>query len=759
MADSPVFIDLETRSACELRDTGGHVYAKHPTTRLLTAAWRVDGQYHVWLPGQDEVPEAQKKLHLDGVTVHTGPQVPPPSALPRDRLWVGHNCWGFDEHVWRALGYPEPKKWWDTQALAAACGLPQGLQQIGKRLWGEGKYAEGSRAMKAASKCKGLADCDAQNVPLGTTVLVARYNVQDVRLTGDLWDVLDAQLHLTPFERRVQAVHRAINNRGCRIDTGLLSALYTLSNAAVDDAVARISDLTGGLFSSIGDLRKRTAILAWVKDKGYDLGESLRKEIVNRWVEAAEGGEIEPDEDDPDADGVVGRATNLTLICEVLTLRQAAMRITNAKLESAGQRVDSLGVIRGLFAYWAAGPGRWAGRGVQVQNLPRPKEGVPTWHLVSLFCKTGKLDPAAVKKLLAADTKRANAVRRATHDSLVASGILGRDAKFTPLKQPTLDDAASGLIRSLFIPHAGCVRAGRVAPGILAADFSSIEAVVLAWLAGEQWLMDAFWQRKDPYIEFCRRVTGETITKKDPRRQLWKVVLLGAGYQLGGLKMTAYAAAQGLNLHDYGVTGEGVIDAYRDANPAIAGVVAGEFEGRKWRRGGFWNDLNDAALACVLDGKTVQVGRVTYYRESGHMYCVLPSKREIVYRNARVVRKLMRWGKWVDTVQYDSPRFRTIDLYGGIECENVVQGTASDFLRVALVNLEDAGFEPVMHVHDEPIAQGYESDEHEFMRNVTLLPEWAPDFPLTAEGGWAPRYAKSAPPGRKELVYRNGERL
>lgn len=752
----PVFIDLETRSACELRDTGGHVYAKHPTTRLLTAAWRVDGADHVWMPGVTRLPDDLRALHLSGLTVHLGPDVPDETALPRDRTWVGHNCWGFDEHVWRALGYPEPKRWWDSMCLAAACGLPQGLNQIGKRLWAEGKYAEGSAALKKASKCRGLSDCEAADVPVGTTVLVARYNVQDVRLTADLFDTLDGQLHMTPFERRLQWVHRLINNRGCRIDTGLLSALYALSNAAVDDAVARIADLTGGLFSSVDDLRKRTKVLAWVKDRGYDLGDSLRKEIVNRWVEDHEDeGETE---DDPDAPGVVGAATNLSLICEVLTLRQAAMRITNAKLEAAGQRVDPYGVVRGLFAYWAAGPGRWAGRGVQVQNLPRPKEGVPVWHLVSLFCKKGKLLPKAVKRLLAADAKRVNAERRKTHESLVASGVVPRTAKAPLVKVPTLDDAASGLIRCLFVPHAGSHPLPFAAPGLLAADFAAIEARVLAWLAGEQWLMDAFWEKKDPYIEFCRRVTGETIGKKDPRRQLWKVVLLGAGYQLGGPKMTVYAAAQGLNLHDYGVTGEGVIEAYRNANPHIAGWVAGEIDGRNWRRGGFWNDLNDATLACVTDGKTVQVGRITYYRESGHMYCVLPSKREIVYRNARVVEEL-RWGKMRPTVVYESPRWKTVKLYGGIDAENVVQGTASDFLRHSLTNLEDEGFDPVMHVHDEPIAQGYKCDEDRFMRAVTRRPDWADGFPLDAEGGWAPRYAKSPPPGSKELVYRNGEKL
>lgn len=635
-----VTIDLETRSACDLRQHGGHLYADHPTTRLLTVAWHADDEYHVWLPGVDRVPQALLDLHLSGYTVHLGPDFPP---IPVDRPWVGHNSFGFDEVVWRRLAPDvlQPPKWIDSMCLALAAGLPAGLQHIGQRLWGEGKYKEGSNELKKASRAKGVSDCDAENVPVGSTVLVARYNVQDVKLTVDLMDELAASLIVPDSELEVLAAHREINNRGVKIDARLVSALYRLSNEAVEDCVTRIAELTDGFFPDADSLRKRTRVLEWVKSMGVDFGESLRREVVNQFVEEA-GRELEArDElsaDDDDGGDPIGNAANLALVVEVLQLRQSAMRITGAKLEAAGNRVDHAGIARALFAYWAAHTGRWAGRGIQVQNLPRAKDGVPVWPLVREYLRRGDLPIDVVRAYLTADQRRKR------------------------LKRPvTPDDAASALIRSLFVPHDGdeC---------LLTADLAAIEARVLNWLAGSQWMVDIFAAGGDPYIEFCRKVTGETIKKKDPRRQVWKVILLGAGYQLGEDKLAVYAAAQGVDLTVAGLTPRTAIDAYRDAHPEIAGTVQGVFDGgRKWRKGGLWNDYNSAAITAVQTGTPVEAGRCLFFAKAGHLYVRLPSGRHLCYRNARL-KPVVKWGKERLQVVYASPRWRDTALYGGKLC-------------------------------------------------------------------------------------------
>ena len=1040
-----VVIDLETRSACDLRAHGGHLYAEHPTTRLLTVAWSVDGEDHVWLPGVRTIDEGMRKTHLPDVVVHLGGDFP---CIPTDRPWVGHNAFGFDELVWRRLAPAshQPPRWIDSACLALAAGLPGGLQHVAERLWGEGKYAEGSQAMKRASRATSIDDCEASDVPVGVAVLVARYNVQDVRLTRDLMSHLNDTLHLPGTELHVLEAHRRVNNRGVRVDAGLVSALYRLSNEAVDDAVAEIRELTGGELATLDALRSRPKVIAWLERQGATDGltireggkrkVSLRREVVNQMLAmyAVADNEAPVGRDDQDAgdDETDSALPDLTLACRVLQLRQAAMRITAGKLVAAGNRVDHDGVARALFAYWGAhcvsgdtevltrdgwvpieqwdggdiaqwersgdvrflpaeanafqtdeptvvlagpyasgrftlghtvptlntvgkhvdrkagemakvglaqlpvsgvlrgsgtitpeqmrvlvavqadghwvtdtrrgrglqftfrkqrkihrikelltaagvpyrvqefpscpgqfrvsvrwkdcppwlcperkrfgvwlldsmeearsafvdevrhwdghdaGPGanvtyysteevnrdwvktlchltgraarqgsrlgvcvrntdttqsrpgywtpappletvycpttrtgywlyrhngligvtgntgRWAGRGIQVQNLPRAKEGVPVWPLVREYQRAGTLSLPQVRKYLEAEQRR-RGLRRAA----------------------TVDDAASALIRSLFVPHAGdeC---------LLTADLAAIEARVLNWLAGSQWMVDIFAAGGDPYVAFCHRVTGETIKKKDPRRQVWKVILLGAGYQLGADKLAVYAAAQGVDLSVAGLTPQMAIDAYRDAHPEIAGTVAGTFDdGRKWRTGGFWNELNAAAVAVVSgEAAEVRVGYLRFYKAHGHMYVVLPSGRELCYRNARIT-QVNKWGKDRPQVVYASPRWRNTALYGGKLAENVTQAVASDFIREALVAMEAARIRVVLHVHDEIVASGCRSQLPEFMHLITRVPTWAPGFPLEAEGGWVPRYAKSPPKGKTwtEQVWRNGARV
>ncbi len=157
---------------------------------------------------------------------------------------------------------------------------------------------------------------------------------------------------------------------------------------------------------------------------------------------------------------------------------------------------------------------------------------------------------------------------------------------------------------------------------------------------------------------------------------------------------------------------------------------------------------------------------MAFEKRNGHLYCHLPSGRALVYRNARiadVVPSYMKDApesekKTVRSVVYQSPRFALNSLYGGKLAENVVQAVARDFMANALVNCEQTeGIRPCLHVHDEGVGSlRSESLFEAFMRAMTTPPAWALDFPLDAEGSCLPRYAKSPPPGVKEVVWRNG---
>lgn len=730
----PVFIDLETRSECDLKVEGGWRYAVAPSTRLLTVAWSVDGEYHCWFPGLDRIPADMQQAQLPGVTVHLKSSGYPPPALiaVMDRPWVAHNAWTFDRTVWNARVSVGPKQWLDTYPLALAAGLPGGLNAIGHMLWGEGKYAAGSQELKKASRC--TADvCEPENVDVGPQLLVARYNVQDVKLLVDLWPVLMREVRLPESEQRILAAHDACNSRGVRVDRPLLTELIALTAKASADAVSKIAALTGGELSSPKDLRSRKTMFSWLTKMGVNVGSSLRKDIIARFIDEhkseadSERAEETTDQDD-------GRVpTNLFTVINVLQLRSSALRITEGKLNAATQVVDADDRVRGWAVYWGAHTGRWTARRIQPHNLPRPKDGVDTWAVRRLFQDTQSLDYSAVKATL-------------------ATGPL--------FKHLTVDDVSSAMIRSIFIPSEGKV--------LGAADLSNIEARRLAWLARERWLMTAFREFGDPYIAMAERIFGPKekwpplapTPKKHPYRQVGKVVELGSGYQLGIAQFALYAAANGLDLEAVGTTPKDCIIAYRRAHPAIAGSEVGEYNGTPYFRGGYWDQVNDAALVAVGEGRSVSVGDAEFRRERGCLIIVLPSGRRLVYRNATVEMRDF-FGKPRPAVYYVSARFGRTALYGGKITENIVQADSRDGQAHGFTNCEAAGLPVVLHCHDELVAEMEDTEERfdTFMRCITTPPSWWPDFPLDAEGSTMSCYSKSPEPPKKDILYRNGAKV
>ncbi len=736
----PLLIDLETRSACDLKEHGGFVYAADPSTRLLTVSWSEDGgdTIHIWTPGCDTVPP--DAAATPDVIWHPGAACPLHGLT--DRPWVAHNAWTFDRIVWAAdKTLPQPVKWIDTYPLALAAGLPGSLDQIGVRLWGEGKMKEGSSALKRHTKAADADDADPRNVPPGITWLIGRYNVQDVRLLGRLMAEVEESLAWTSDEMQVLNAHDMVNSRGVRLDVGLINAIKALSQESVRHAVAEIAALTSGALPDLASLRQRNRVMDWLERHGIrfvgDGGKkTLRREIISQWLDTiddTEDADGQPLSDGGDPDGGASLridTKSIKLCARVLKLRNAAMRITEGKLDAALARMSPDGRLRGLFAYHGSHTGRWAGRGIQVQNLTRPKKGVPVWDLLRTYDATGRLEYPAVQWM-----------------NQMGAWEAGKD---TPL--PMVDDASAGLLRGIFLPDKGdeC---------ILAADLSNIESRVLGWLAGEETMMAAFVRGECPYSLMASKLYGRPVKdKKDPIRQVGKVIVLGCGYGLGETKFALYGASSGIDFEEQGITPFECVDAFRTSFPAIAGRVMGEFEGRKWRRGGFWNDLNDVSLEAVRNpGREFALGRLTFEMRRGHLYVILPSGRSLCYRQAREVEAVTWWGKTAASVEYQSPRFRATRLYGGKWAENIVQAVSRDFLAASLVTLRDTA---VLHVHDEIVCSGNASDLPRFMKAFTTPPSWALGLPLDAEGGIMPRYAKTPPSDwPKEQLWRNGEKV
>lgn len=374
-------------------------------------------------------------------------------------------------------------------------------------------------------------------------------------------------------------------------------------------------------------------------------------------------------------------------IAEALTLRAEAGKSSIAKIESMLEAVCSDGRIRGLLLYHGAATGRWAGRLVQPQNFPR-----------------GDVEDIE------------------TYIPLVYS----KDYDGIDALQPVLS-VISSLLRSLLIAEDG--------HNLIAADFAAIEARVLAWLAGEELLLETFRTGGDVYKVMASRIYGvppSDISK--PQRQVGKMAILGLGYGMGAAKFgDSCRTMAGIDLDE--AQAKEVVQLYRNTNRNIQK---------------FWYDLNQAAIDAVKEPGTVErVGQIAYTSRGGYLWCVLPSKRPLAYARPKIVERETPWGSTNEAVSFEgmdsfTKKWSRHDLYGGLLAENVVQAVARDLMADAMLRLEAHGYKIIMSVHDELVAEvpeGFGSVD-EFENLMSQTPTWAEGCPVEAEGYIAKRYKK-----------------
>lgn len=411
------------------------------------------------------------------------------------------------------------------------------------------------------------------------------------------------------------------------------------------------------------------------------------------------------------------------VVLQVLRLRSAATRITAGKLSNAlaSVTVDDKR-LRDMGVYYGAHTGRFTGRKVQIQNLPRG---------VDEFSSEGYLYRGE------ATWERLEKYRGIAEEIRQQAG--------TKNPEVPIDAAISSLIRPCFTAGEGNV--------LLVSDYNAIELRGVAKLAGEQGLLDALRNGEDIYRSMASRLYGvppEDIT--DLQRWVGKQIILGCGYQMSAAKFDLMVSNFGVSLEAAGVTAEQCIEAFRSVYPAIAGVVAGEYNGRPYWRGGVWHQFGNAVLACVADGTAGNLSGCAVSRDGRNLVIALPSGRPIIYRNARIELLRARMaGKPVGdpkpTVVYDHPRGYVSVLFGGKIVENVVQGMCRDLLVCALIQCERAGLCPVFHVHDEIVCEVDKEAAGTGLRTLTeimseKLPWWATGFPVAVKGYITERYVK-----------------
>lgn len=362
-------------------------------------------------------------------------------------------------------------------------------------------------------------------------------------------------------------------------------------------------------------------------------------------------------------------------VLEMLKLRLLMAKTSVKKYEAIQRSVCSDGRVHGLLQFYGANrTGRWADRLVQTQNLVRNE--LPDLNQARALVRAGNYD--AVSML---------------YDSV--------------------PDVLAQLIRTAFVPKPGC--------RLIVADFSAIEARVIAWLSGEQWRLDVFQNGGDIYCASASQMFHVPVEKHGINghlRQKGKLSELALGF--GG----SVGALTAMGALDMGLTEDELptlVKQWRDANPHITKL---------------WWDADAAAMTAFKEGTTERVGPIAFQRQSGMLFITLPSGRRLCYVKPRLVDN--KFGR--KSLSYEgigeSKKWMRIETYGPKLVENIVQATARDLLALAMLRLRNAGFEIVMHIHDEavlevPIGQ---SSVEEVCQLMAVAPDWADALPLRADG-------------------------
>ena len=362
-------------------------------------------------------------------------------------------------------------------------------------------------------------------------------------------------------------------------------------------------------------------------------------------------------------------------VAELLNLRLELSKTSVKKYEAMARCLCKDGRVHGLLQFYGASrTGRWAGRLVQAQNLPQ--NHLPDLNLAREMVKAG-------------------------------------DEQLIEILFSSVPNTLSELIRTAFIPKDGC--------RFIVADFSAIEARVLAWLANEEWVLDEFRGKGKIYEATASRmfhIPQETIVKGNPNyeyRQKGKQATLSCGYGggVGALK------AMGAKMPEAEM--QPLVDAWRSANPNIVA---------------FWGALDRAARMVIRKKTSARVGKVTLYWQDDKMFMRLPSGRNLCYQSPHFA--MNRFGS--DAIGYYAPsasgQMVEQETFGGKLAENATQAIARDILANALMTLEAHGYPVVFHIHDEAVIEmpTGEGSLEEACRLMAIAPDWAEGLPLRADG-------------------------
>jgi DNA polymerase bacteriophage-type len=689
MAQRKLWLDFETRSKINIKDTGTDRYVRDLSTEVLMLAWAIDnGEVHIWLPILGEPMPQELHEALVDKTV-------------QKFAWNYRFERGIFEHQ---LGYvTERGEWFDPSVLAGYMALPIGLDRASKAMHlneeeKKIKTVGDDRLTKVFSQPSKRKKSELKKNPTLSEFYYRDWNTDpekwqefidycknDVRAERAVWDAeVNLGCPMPESEIKVWLLDQRMNDTGVFIDLQYVNAAAKYAMDEVNLIIGQMKELTG-----LENPNSTTHQLKpWLKARGYPF-DSCAKEYIDEAVTNAGHFKLTP------------------LALQVLKLKQKLGGSAYTKLEKILDMVSQDGWLRNQFLYHGAHTGRWSGRGVQLQNLFKPDPRVSdVLDEVTQAIKTGTLDIPAI---VAAENAKREAWNAANPDKPPKK----------PLEPFNIMDAVAGTIRSAFCAPPGWK--------LVMCDLAQIESRVLAALAGCQPMIDAYKSGEDLYVSFMSWLLKKPLTKKDKaERQRGKVVILGCGFGMGVDKFIEYAASFGVELNE------------KEAKEAVYG-----FREKYKEIPAFWKALDSAVKKAIKGNVCVYVngGIVVDGRNEMMLKIKLPSGRYLHYYKPRIECEMTDYGPR-DSVCYeswDAKGKQTKRLYGGLICENVVQAVARDLLVNGMFEAEKLGFIISMTIHDELVCLA-KIDSGLTIKNLeaamTKVPWWGEDlgFFLGAEG-------------------------
>lgn len=664
-------IDLETYSTVSIGAAGSYRYILDPSFEILLFAYSLDG------------------MPVEVIDVASGQVIPLwlKNAL-KNPLYIKHAYNAAFE--WFALskylGWLPPDQWRDTMLHALYCGYPASLDAAGRAMGlpeDKKKLTTGKALIRyfcVPCKPSNANGNRTRNLPKHDPAkwkLFKEYNGQDVVTEMEI----DRRLSAFPVPAFVQKqweIDLTMNARGVAADMEMVSGALVIGATVKSQLMAEARQLSG--LDNPNSIKQLARWLTEATDSDAEIT-SVTKETVATMLKQPQPANVQ----------------------RMLEIRQELGKTSTKKYDALETCIADDGRVRGLLQFYGANrTGRWAGRLVQVQNLPRTY--------------THPLPPA----------------RQLVKD---------RNIDGLRLMYGSINDTLSQLIRTAFVATPGNV--------LIDADFSAIEARVISWLAGQEWRLEVFRTHGKIYEASASQmfhVPIEKIKKGSPEyalRQRGKVAELALGYQGGVSAMRRMDTGHNLDdLSDDEV--KGIVDRWRETNSMIRDL---------------WNIVDSAAVTVITNGGAQTIRSETtdavitlaceldVITGTRYMTILLPSGRKLYYPSPEI--GVNRWGN--PSVSYmgqnqTTKRWERVETYGGKLVENIVQAIARDCLAIAIENLEAQGLHVVFHIHDEVVIDTPAwADNDTMLDTVTKIMTkpipWAQALPLNADG-WVDKFFK-----------------